>query len=140
MSEITISVYRRQSTEKQNTLITEYTASLDGAIVSFVKYELGYGGRLADFSDTMITIETPIMNKIDTTVYSGEASDIDKLLQVADLWLDLEKTISFDDYWERTEKITKGVALLVRGLFGKIWGDMVFEHADKLEKCLTTRE
>ncbi len=49
-----------------------HNKSVGKAVIDLVKNELGFGGQVRFVSETKITIETYILNCIDTTTYEGD--------------------------------------------------------------------
>lgn len=64
-----------------------HEAKIENALILFAKYELGYGGRVVSIAenDNIITIktETRVLNKLDTTVFSGSKEEMEPLLKIA---------------------------------------------------------
>lgn len=56
---------------------------LDKAFEYFAMYELGFGGRVTDFSETSVTTVTRVMNCVDTTRFEGTAQELQPFLQLA---------------------------------------------------------
>lgn len=53
------------------------------ALESLLVYELGYGGRVAEWSPTKLVVETSIMACVDTVTFEGSEQDMALLVEAA---------------------------------------------------------
>lgn len=64
-----------------------HDAKIEDALISFVKFELGYGGYVSDLKQDddkiVITTRTQVMSKIDTTIFSGPIKEMMILIEIA---------------------------------------------------------
>lgn len=58
------------------------------AVVSLVRYELGYGGHITDLQPTSVTVRTSCLGRYDITRYSGTEAEMRPLLLAVGYWLE----------------------------------------------------
>lgn len=86
-------------------------------------YEIAYGGRVVELSETKVTTKTQIMNCVDYTDFSGPKEEMEVLVAVAALCVKHDARnhpASFDAAAEQTRRVTGGNPLLV-----KLGGDYI---------------
>jgi hypothetical protein len=108
-------------------LMSSRYADVDEAVVSLLKYEMGYGGKISHLSDTSLTVKTQVLACKDRTVYTGEKEEMAYLLAALKLWLEAEEKVSIDDLWKKVSEMSKGKALLVTCLTPLVKGDLIKE-------------
>jgi hypothetical protein len=97
-------------------------ASLSEAIRSLVRFELGYGGRVVEISETRIKVITIVLSKIDTTIFIGTKEEMEPLLVAVAVFMDGHKLYGMDRLVNDVMNLTKGKALLVAHASGLIAG------------------
>lgn len=57
----------------------------DDSVYAFVKYEIGYGGRVTLCEPTHVEVVTQVLSKIDTTIYEGTEEEMQGIYAAAGL-------------------------------------------------------
>jgi hypothetical protein len=122
-----IEIWSYRKKEGPEILLSNRYAEIEEAIVSLLKYELGYGGRVTVLTDEKIEVETLIFHCKDRTVFSGSKEEMQDLLATAYLWLKAEKEVSFDNWHRKVSEVTNGVPLRVVMAAGILQGELVRE-------------
>ena len=108
-------------------LLSSRYAEVGDAIISLLKYELGYGGVVTSLTEDHIEVTTRIMHCKDRTVFSGVKEEMQYVLTAVDLWLKAEKEVSFDAWYQKVSEVTNGVPLYVVMASGILKGQLVVE-------------
>lgn len=103
----------------------ENQRSVEDALETFLLYEVGFGGRVTDVSETRVEIVTSVMNCLDTTVFEGTAEAMLPLVQVAVVAVKVqaETRTPSDHVMDRIMEITKGNPLLIKLSSGMLIGE-----------------
>ena len=64
-------------------------SGLFDAMVSLLKYELGFGGKIVEITKERVKIVTHVLSCVDTTTFSGSEEDMLPLVQATLLWAKL---------------------------------------------------
>lgn len=56
------------------------------AVVSLIRYELGYGGSITDVTSTRIEVRTSMMGRYDITTWEGSEEEMEPLLRAISVW------------------------------------------------------
>ena len=122
---IEIQSYRQK--QGPEILFSSRYSELGDAIISILKYELGYGGVITSVTDDHLEVTTRIMHCKDRTVFSGEKEEMQYLLTAVHMWLKAEKEVSVDAWYQKVSEVTKGVPLYVAMASGILKGELVKE-------------
>lgn len=106
-------------------LLSSRYEELGDAIISLLKYELGYGGVITSVTDDHLEVTTKIMHCKDRTVFSGDKEEMQYLLTAVHLWLKAEKEVSVDAWYQKVSEVTNGVPLYVVMASGILKGQLV---------------
>lgn len=71
------------------------------ALISLIKYEIGYGGHVTDIHPTRVVIRTQVLGCTDTTTYSGSEEDMKPLLETACYEVMSRKHVDMDAIFEK---------------------------------------
>lgn len=66
---------------------------VDRALISLVKYELGYGGVITQLTKTKIVVNTRILNCSDIVTFEGSENDMRPLVEAASLYCQAAQTM-----------------------------------------------
>lgn len=77
-----IRVTQRRNNGKECTPIVDERSVLDSTNL-LVRYELGFGGQVIEFSETRIVTRTTVLNCIDTTIFEGTREEMRPLCEAA---------------------------------------------------------
>lgn len=108
-------------------LLSSRYEEVGDAIISLLKYELGYGGVVTSLTDDHIEVTTRIMHCKDRTVFSGPQEEMQYVLTAVDLWLKAEKEVSVEAWYKEVSEVTNGVPLFVVMASGILKGELVKE-------------
>ena len=122
--------FRRNGTQKE-ILLSNPRRPVEEAVKQLLLSELGFGGILTKSSDTMIEVETWVMNCLDRTVFEGPKDEMEILIAAVLLWHEAEKKVSFDEWWKKVSEITDGVPLLVKMAAPQVMKDLVLKELAK---------
>jgi hypothetical protein len=122
-----IEIWSYRQKEGSEILLSSRYEDLGGAILSLLKYELGYGGVVTSVTDDRMEVMTRIMHCKDRTVFSGEKEEMRDLQAAVYLWLKAEKEVSFDAWYQKVAEVTNGVPLYVVMASGILKGQLVVE-------------
>lgn len=113
--------YRRdRNYGDEERLGTIENAPLENALETLLKFELGFGGKVTAASKTSLEVTTPVLAKIDRTVFLGTEEEMDPLLQVIGTYFGVQKQVGdqvTDTIGSHLVKITKGNPFLITNLF-----------------------
>lgn len=116
-------------------LLSSRYAECDDAIISLLKYELGYGGVVTEVADDRLEVTTRIMHCKDRTVFAGEKEEMAFLLTAVAVWLKAEKEVSVEAWYKKVSEVTNGVPLYVVMASGILKGQLVKEKLrEQLER------
>lgn len=115
------------------------TRTLEEAVVSMLKYELGFGGFVKDFSKRSLVIQTEVMNKIDRVVYeSDDEEEMYTLFAAAFEWEEARKKVDKNAMADDVLKITGGRPLFVTMVAPFVEAEHIVEKikekAEKMER------
>lgn len=128
-----IEVWNYRQKQGSEVLLSSRYSELEDAIISLLKYELGYGGVITSVTDDHLEVTTRIMHCKDRTVFSGPKEEMEYLLTAVHIWLKAEKEVSVDAWYKRVSEVTNGVPLYVVMASGILKGQLV---AEKLREQL----
>lgn len=84
---ISIHGFRQDGKYIENNVPPLHESKIENALISFAKFELGYGGHVTaiteDADKVTIKTETKILSKLDTTIFSGSKEEMEPLLKIA---------------------------------------------------------
>lgn len=128
-----IEIWNFRQKQGPEILLSSRYEELGDAIISLLKYELGYGGVITSVTDDHIEVTTRIMHCKDRTVFSGEKEEMQYLLTAVCRWLKAEKEVSIEAWYQKVSEVTNGVPLFVAMASGILKGQLV---AEKLREQL----
>jgi len=122
-----IEIWNYRQKQGPEILLSSRYEELGDAVISLLKYELGYGGVVTSVTDDRIEVMTRIMHCKDRTVFSGEKEEMQDLQAAVYLWLKAEEKVSVDAWYQKVAEVTKGVPLYVAMASGILKGELVKE-------------
>src|SRR4030042_5893078 len=92
--------------------------SPEEGIFTILKYELGYGGKVAHLTEKNMHVVTPILSKTDHCYITFETKDeLDMMVTMLKYWTKAVEETSTEEYLQKFSEnlinITKGNALLI---------------------------
>lgn len=104
--------------------------SVDKALASLIKYEIGYGGIVTSVTPTSVVIVTRIMGCVDTTTFTGDAQEMKLLVEAAAYSTVTAPITDFapkayrDQAIDQVMQVSGGKPLLIKLAAGMITGRM----------------
>jgi hypothetical protein len=77
--------------------------SVAHALCEAIEFELGYGGKVKEVSETRLVIQTNILSKIDHIVFEGTKEDMLEILHFVRIYLTANNDRDFDDFFKQVE-------------------------------------
>lgn len=96
---------------RDNGMLTEFAPmrrSVEAALLDLLKYELGYGGQVVDFTATSITVRTHCMAALDVVRFEGPESDIAPLRVAASIFGAVRGPVQEVAFQPRFEMLSAG--------------------------------
>lgn len=122
-----IEIWNFREKQGPEILLSSRYSEIGDAIMSLLKYELGYGGTVTSIQDDHLEVTTHIMHCKDRTVFSGPKEEMQDLFAATYVWLRAEKEVSVDAWYKKVSEVTKGVPLYVVMASGILKGELVKE-------------
>jgi hypothetical protein len=66
--------------------MSTYDQTLSQALVSLLKYELGFGGQITQVTEEKLVVQTQIFSHREVTIWTGTPAEMAPLLHVAAAW------------------------------------------------------
>lgn len=122
-----IEIWSYRQKQGPETLLSSRYEELGDAIISLLKYEMGYGGVITSVTDDHLEVTTRIMHCKDRTVFSGEKEEMQFVFTAVHMWQKAEKEVSVDVWYKKVAEVTSGVPLYVVMASGILKGQLVVE-------------
>lgn len=104
--------------ENNGTHTLSRTVPVGDAILSAIVYELGFGGRIVEFTDAKLSVETRVLAALDTVVFEGSVEEMHPLLEavavfgtIAKLGADKDIASAFERHGDENGKVRALVAV-----------------------------
>lgn len=132
-----VTCYRRQLGEHQWKMLgfKDVERPFDDVFKGFVKYEIGFGGKIVSYDKTSCVCITPIMHKEDKTLYYGTEKEIETFV-LTSMFFEEQCGIGTEEYIDNVMRLTNGQPLMITCSFAFILGQMRLEKGLDLVKGL----
>lgn len=131
-----IEIFNYRNNGGGETLLSNPLVSMEDAMESLVKYELGYGGQISDVKAsgdrTTIEIKTRVLSCQDRTVFDGPKDEMMPLLQACKVWMEAGKRVDMGKVASDLCHAMGGNALLITSSAGLAIGHATAQEALKL--------
>ena len=82
--------------------------SVAHALCEAIEFELGYGGKVKELSETRLVIQTNIMSKVDHVVFEGTKEDMLEILRFVYIYTVANSDQDYDELFKQVEGTVLG--------------------------------
>jgi hypothetical protein len=103
----------------------------DQAFFSLAVFEMGYGGRIVEITDTKVVIVTQVLACTDTVTFTGSVSDMELLVKLASMFVlvQAEHGTKIIESVANSPVIREGIPLVVKNLGPMLVGRQILRLA-----------